>query len=156
MESLAWGYGTGSSTEATRTMKVDLAVIKEKEGAESGAYPKEWPEVARKIKETNGWKCERCKRPNNYQDGYTLTVHHLDGNKWNLEPWNLAALCQRCHLQVQNKVDWFQDNLDGVHRVWMAKHIVAYNDWAMQNSKPLLRLSLIIPNRDRYDYGAGY
>ena len=33
-----------------------------------------------------------------------LTVHHLDGNKWNLLWWNLAALCQRCHLQVQNKV----------------------------------------------------
>ncbi|GAH88897.1 unnamed protein product, partial [marine sediment metagenome] len=28
-----------------------------------------------------------------------LTVHHLDGNKANCEDWNLAALCQRCHLR---------------------------------------------------------
>ena len=34
-----------------------------------------------------------------------LTVHHLDGNKWNLLWWNLAALCQRCHLEIQGKVD---------------------------------------------------
>jgi hypothetical protein len=27
-----------------------------------------------------------------------LTVHHLDGDKRNCRWWNLAALCQRCHL----------------------------------------------------------
>jgi len=73
--------------------KIDLAVIKEREGAESGIYPKEWPEVARQVKEANGWKCERCGHPNDWENGYTLTVHHLDMNKDNLEPWNLAALC---------------------------------------------------------------
>lgn len=47
-----------------------------------------------------------------------LTVHHLDGNKANNAWWNLLALCQVCHLQVQGKViperpylwrhsDWF-------------------------------------------------
>jgi len=33
-----------------------------------------------------------------------LTVHHLDGDKANCRWWNLAALCQRCHLEVQAKV----------------------------------------------------
>lgn len=33
-----------------------------------------------------------------------LTVHHLDGDKANLRWWNLASLCQRCHLYIQAKV----------------------------------------------------
>lgn len=33
------------------------------------------------------------------------TVHHLDGNKANCVWWNLLAVCQRCHLHVQARVD---------------------------------------------------
>lgn len=33
-----------------------------------------------------------------------LTVHHLNGAKWDLRWWNLVSLCQRCHLQIQAKV----------------------------------------------------
>jgi hypothetical protein len=32
---------------------------------------------------------------------------HLDGNKCNLLPWNLAALCQRCHREAQWVVDFY-------------------------------------------------
>lgn len=34
-----------------------------------------------------------------------LTVHHLDGDKGNDAWWNTLALCQRCHLEIQGKVD---------------------------------------------------
>lgn len=34
-----------------------------------------------------------------------LTVHHFDGNKANDAWWNTLSLCQRCHLEVQGKVD---------------------------------------------------
>ena len=48
-----------------------------------------------------------------------LTVHHLNGRKHDLRWWNLVALCQRCHLSVQTRVqmervypfehsDWFK------------------------------------------------
>lgn len=33
-----------------------------------------------------------------------LTVHHLDEDKLNCRWWNLAALCQRCHLRMQRAV----------------------------------------------------
>lgn len=33
-----------------------------------------------------------------------LTVHHLNGRKHDLRWWNLASLCQRCHLVIQRKV----------------------------------------------------
>ena len=46
------------------------------------------------------------------QDRYTvearwriLTVHHLTGDKADLRWWNLAALCQRCHLTIQGRVN---------------------------------------------------
>lgn len=55
-----------------------------------------------------------------------LTVHHLDGDKANCRWWNLAALCQRCHLEVQAKVvmervypwphsDWFKPHVAGYY-----------------------------------------
>lgn len=34
-----------------------------------------------------------------------LTIHHFDGNKANDAWFNLLPLCQRCHLQIQGKVD---------------------------------------------------
>jgi hypothetical protein len=43
-----------------------------------------------------------------------LTVHHLDMNKANCKWWNLCALCQRCHLQIQGKVQ--------MARVWPWEH----------------------------------
>jgi 5-methylcytosine-specific restriction endonuclease McrA len=67
-----------------------------------GEYPPEWPEVSELVKKAAGYKCERCKSPS--VPGKILTVHHLDGDKGNLELWNLAALCQACHLHIQGKV----------------------------------------------------
>lgn len=34
-----------------------------------------------------------------------LTVHHFDGDKANDAWWNCLSLCQRCHLEIQCKVD---------------------------------------------------
>jgi hypothetical protein len=34
-----------------------------------------------------------------------LTVHHMDGDKANCEWWNLLALCQRCHLTIQTRLN---------------------------------------------------
>lgn len=33
-----------------------------------------------------------------------LTVHHLNGDKLDCRWWNLASLCQRCHLTIQGRV----------------------------------------------------
>ena len=136
---------------------IRLAEIKEKEGVKSGRYPPEWVDVARKIKEMNNWKCERCGVRNNEDepDGTMLTVHHLDGNKFNLEYWNLAALCQRCHLRVQARVDFLhiplvwdwvmnRGSLLSTHSYWMSKHIKDYNLWAWLNDKPRMPLEKII------------
>ena len=80
----------------------------------TGEYPQDWKEIALKTKEDAGWKCVRCGHPHSVEDGYVLTVHHLDLNPANCEWWNLVALCQRCHLTIQSKVV--------MERQWMFEH----------------------------------
>lgn len=95
-----------------------------------GEYPTNWKEIATRIKDLAGWQCERCDEPNDRKTGHVLTVHHLDGRKENCADWNLAALCQRCHLRIQSRIrlgqlfmpeilsvsEWFRPHLDGYLR----------------------------------------
>ena len=90
-------------------------------------YPEDWKSIATRIKDAANWTCERCKAPHSVEGALVLTVHHLDGNKSNCADWNLAALCQRCHLAVQARVkmdqlffseildvsEWFKPHLSG-------------------------------------------
>ncbi len=90
-------------------------------------YSENSDEIAKRIKDAAGWECERCKHPHDVESHHILTVHHLDGNKANCDDWNLATLCQRCHLHIQAKVkmdqlffpeilevsDWFKPHLEG-------------------------------------------
>jgi hypothetical protein len=58
-----------------------------------------------------------------------LTVHHLNGDKHDCRWWNLAALCQRCHLQIQGKVQmarvWPWEHSD-----WFKPYVAGYYAWA--------------------------
>lgn len=101
-------------------------------------YPNNWKDISLDVKEKAGWRCVRCLHPDwpdvceelgikrghlpcdsqcrHTDDGKQriLTVHHLDMDTFNNAWWNLAALCQSCHLQIQGKVD--------MKRVWMFGH----------------------------------
>ena len=79
-----------------------------------GEYPDNWNEIALRVKRDAEWKCVRCGAENSREDWRILTVHHLDGDKSNCRWWNLAALCQRCHLHIQAKVK--------MDRVWIFEH----------------------------------
>jgi hypothetical protein len=94
----------------------------------AGNYPPDWPQIAQRIKDAAGWICERCKHPHDLPSGHVLTVHHLDGNKSNCADWNLAALCQRCHLRVQGRVKmdqlFFVEILDVAE--WFKPHLAGF------------------------------
>jgi 5-methylcytosine-specific restriction endonuclease McrA len=88
-------------------------------------YPKEWPEIAERVKAAAGYKCVRCGHHADNDNGYVLTVHHLDMNPANNEWWNLPALCQRCHLHIQNKVVMEQGYFLQ-HSEWFKPYVAGY------------------------------
>ncbi len=61
--------------------------------------------IALRVKDAANWCCIRCGYVHDVATGHVLTVHHFDGDKANCERWNLMALCQRCHLSVQARVN---------------------------------------------------
>jgi hypothetical protein len=70
-----------------------------------GVYPTDWKALAKIVKDEASWRCVRCQHEHCVPTGHVLTVHHFDGDKANCERWNLMALCQRCHLSVQGRVN---------------------------------------------------
>lgn len=107
------------------------------------------------IREQAGHRCERCGHPYRKgqglndgwsacdehcthgspirsRDGYVieaqwriLTVHHLNGVKHDCRWWNLASLCQRCHLTIQAKV-YLDRPYDREHTPWFRPHAAGY------------------------------
>jgi hypothetical protein len=54
-----------------------------------------------------------------------LTVHHLTGDKADCRWWNLAALCQRCHLTIQGRVV-MERAFILEHSEWMKPHAAGF------------------------------
>lgn len=63
-------------------------------------------------------------------------MHHLVPDKSLCEEWNLAVLCQRCHLHIQAKVDMFQ-NYMYEHSEWFKPHLKGFLAWRERNLKKL-------------------
>jgi 5-methylcytosine-specific restriction endonuclease McrA len=84
----------------------------------SGDYPDNWPDIAQAVKREAGNCCIRCGHHHDRESGHVLTVHHLNGRKDDCAWFNLAALCQRCHLSIQSRV-----NMD---RVWV---MLPHSEW---------------------------
>ena len=94
-------------------------------------YPFNWREITTKLKDVANWKCERCGHVHDPVNGYCITVHHLFPDKSLCEDWNLAVLCQRCHLTVQARVKmeqlFFEDILDVSE--WFKPHLEGFRRW---------------------------
>lgn len=54
-----------------------------------------------------------------------LTVHHLTGEKADCRWWNLTALCQRCHLQIQGRVR-MEQVYPHEHSEWFKPYAAGY------------------------------
>ena len=114
----------------------------------TGTYPDNWPDIARGTKKAAGWRCVRCGHPHetpgapvpcdegcdprkhagglNSGKQRVLTVHHLDGDKSNVAWWNLAALCQVCHLIIQGKVVMDRPWLMLPHSPWFRPYVAGF------------------------------
>lgn len=92
----------------------------------TGEYPADWPELARSVKDAAGWTCIRCGHPHDPENGYTLTVHHLDIDPSNRRWWNLLALCQRCHLSIQGRVYLERPWVMAEHSDWFKPYVAGW------------------------------
>lgn len=90
----------------------------------SGKYSRDWKEVAKRVKVEAGWRCIRCDVAHGHVPN-VLTTHHFDGNKSNNAWWNLMALCQRCHLSIQARVDPEQPYMYE-HNEWLKPYVAGF------------------------------
>lgn len=68
-------------------------------------YPKNWREIARKLKEAANWTCQCCGARRGEQQknrhgnlvNVVITVAHLDHDPWNMHA-RLQVLCRKCHI----------------------------------------------------------
>lgn len=73
-------------------------------------YPKDWPEISRRIRfERAKGRCEWCGAEHGKPHPETgsvvvLTVAHLHEPIEDVRDENLAALCQRCHLNYDRHI----------------------------------------------------
>lgn len=105
-----------------------------------GEYPADWHEIANRVKDAAGRKCIRCGHGHCVATGHVLTVHHLDMNPANCEWWNLAALCQRCHLNIQARVD-MERVFFFEHSEWFKPYAAGF--YAFRNGLPHDRESVV-------------
>jgi len=82
-----------------------------------------------------------------------LTVHHLNGVKYDCRWWNLVSLCQRCHLTIQGKVimdrpwskphsEWFRPFVAGFY-AWKYLDEEISREEAVERMDQLLALELL-------------
>ena len=92
-------------------------------------YPDNWKQLSEDRKAEVGHKCERCNVRDSHdpKDGNCLTVHHLVPDTTINETWNLAALCQRCHLHMKN-VNLYQGYLFEITG-WLKWHLDGFIEW---------------------------
>lgn len=115
----------------------------------TGEYPANWPEISKAVKDAADWKCIRCKHPHDIFAGRMLTVHHLDLNKSNCAWWNLAALCQACHLSIQGRVVMERPFMFE-HSEWFRPYVAGY--YAHLRGLPEDRESVLANMADLLDY----
>lgn len=124
----------------------------------TGDYPDDWKTIATAVKDAAGWRCVRCSHPHEtpgnpvscddqcdptrhrngkLNDGKQriLTVHHLNNDKTCVEWWNLAALCQVCHLIIQAKVDMNRPWLMFPHSEWFKPYVAGFYAWNYHGEK---------------------
>ena len=114
--------------------------IYENEARRMKNYPPDWPEIAERIKRKNNYRCEICGHKHDPENGYCLTVHHLDRDPENNEEYNLASLCQRGHLRLEAhakrlekrgetvfSASWFPTMLrETIYAEWFKPHLEGY------------------------------
>lgn len=132
-------------------------------------YPSNWDEIATATKEAAGSRCVRCGHPadkgwkvaippgepspcgdhcthSKDDKQRILTVHHLDMTPSNCAWWNLAPLCQVCHLAVQTRYHLHQYYMLRPP-VWLRPYV---RGWALSRVTGLTVVNVKFSGFDQY------
>jgi len=97
-----------------------------------GVYPPTWLNISYLVKKRNYWRCERCHHK--LDKTTNLAVLQLDGNRGNIEPWNLAALCPNCRKYIQPfgletlLLAYDSPGIFGNNEPWLKSHIAGIKE----------------------------
>jgi hypothetical protein len=79
-------------------------------GSSHESYPQEFNhQLKESIRERDGYFCQFCHAE---QNGRKLIVHHIDYNKYNLQPNNLISLCNNCHGKTNFNREYYTEYFD--------------------------------------------
>lgn len=92
----------------------------------TGEYPSDWLTISTATKDAAGWRCVRCTAPHDREGWRILTVHHLNGRKDDCAWHNLLALCQRCHLSIQGRVNPDRPWVMTEHTPWFRPYVAGF------------------------------
>lgn len=73
-------------------------------------YPRNWPQIARRLKEAADWTCqlcgakrgEKCKNRHGEWVDVQIGVMHPNHDPWNLDA-RLVVACRQCHITYDAK-----------------------------------------------------
>ena len=69
--------------------------------APENVYPKDWYEIAHRLKKKYNYTCQECGRNFSHRKTF-VQVHHKNGLKWDCRESNLEVLCYDCHQAKHN------------------------------------------------------
>lgn len=80
-----------------------------KNGASCEQYPHGWTNFFKEqIRKRDSHQCQICGKLESEMN-YRLSVHHIDYDKNNLDPYNLISLCQNCHIKTNYNREYWQE-----------------------------------------------
>lgn len=70
-------------------------------------YPQDWTDdLKESIRKRDNYTCQECGIHKD-EINYKLHIHHIDYDKYNLNPINLISLCRNCHMKTNyNREKW--------------------------------------------------
>lgn len=79
-------------------------------------YSMSWTDDLREsIRKRDNYLCQECGLHQDELDGRhkKLDIHHIDYNKYNLNPENLISLCRSCHAKTNFDRNYWNNKLRG-------------------------------------------
>lgn len=71
------------------------------ENAKSGGYTVDFPEISRRLREEQRWRCSKCRVDMSLKKA-GLHTHHVNGVKSDNSLSNLQVLCALCHKEIDS------------------------------------------------------